>query len=228
MLRLVETVPWGRSFAEYEAMFALSRKDLHGRIVGVGDGPASFNAELTERGGNVISIDPLYQFNLAGIKQRIDETYPLVLALTRQNATKFVWNNIPSVEALGTIRMRAMRRFVHDYANKKRPGRYIAAQLPVLPFAQHRFDLALCSHFLFLYSAQFTLEFHLQGVLEMCRVAREVRVFPLLDLEAARSPYLEAILAALKDRGLMVSIETVPYEFQRGGNQMLRVKSAMK
>ena len=37
-------VPWGRTFDEYRAMFALSTTDLEGRILGCGDGPASFNA----------------------------------------------------------------------------------------------------------------------------------------------------------------------------------------
>ena len=48
---LNKVVPWGRSFDEYCAMFALDTLDLQKTIVGVGDGPASFNAELSEKGG---------------------------------------------------------------------------------------------------------------------------------------------------------------------------------
>ncbi|MCI5142695.1 MAG: SAM-dependent methyltransferase, partial [Candidatus Electrothrix sp. ATG1] len=40
--QLKEIVPWGRSFQEYVAMFALSEDDLGKRILGCGDGPASF------------------------------------------------------------------------------------------------------------------------------------------------------------------------------------------
>lgn len=40
-------IPWGRTLAEYRAMFDLSESDLCGRILGCGDGPASFNAEMT-------------------------------------------------------------------------------------------------------------------------------------------------------------------------------------
>ena len=43
-------------------MFALSEEDLNRRILGSADGPASFNSELTQRGGSMISCDPLYQF----------------------------------------------------------------------------------------------------------------------------------------------------------------------
>src|SRR5260370_30292561 len=49
-VRLHEVVPWGRSLDEYRAMFALSEGDLQGRLLGCGDGPASFNAELTALG----------------------------------------------------------------------------------------------------------------------------------------------------------------------------------
>jgi hypothetical protein len=53
---LNQVVPWGRSFEEYVAMFALTDVDLGGRILGCGDGPASFNAVLTSRGGRIVSV----------------------------------------------------------------------------------------------------------------------------------------------------------------------------
>ena len=57
--RLDEVVPWGRSFDEYVAMFALTEEDLQRRILGCGDGPASFNRGVTERGGDVVSVDAI-------------------------------------------------------------------------------------------------------------------------------------------------------------------------
>ena len=59
-------VPWGRTFDEYRAMFALSDDDLAKRILGCGDGPAAFNAVATEKGYQVASADPLYQFSAEG------------------------------------------------------------------------------------------------------------------------------------------------------------------
>ena len=35
---------------------------------GCADGPASFNAELSGRGGRVVSCDPLYRFDAAQIR----------------------------------------------------------------------------------------------------------------------------------------------------------------
>ena len=78
---------------------------------------------------------------------------------------------------------------------------------------------------MFLYSDQLGLEFHLKAILELCRVAKEVRIFPLLDLSHKTSAHLEPVLQGLVDAGLKTSIETVDYEFQRGANQMLRIQS---
>jgi SAM-dependent methyltransferase len=224
MFTLSSVVPWGRSFDEYRRMFALTDADLAGRILGCGDGPASFNAEATQRGGHVVSCDPIYQFDAAQIRQRIDETAPEVLEQARRNAHEFVWDDtIPDVAALERTRMGAMAAFLADYEQGRAQGRYIDASLPSLPFADGAFDLALCSHFLFLYSQQVDAAFHVQSMRELCRVARNVRVFPLLALGGQPSPYVEPVCKALEAVGRQASTERVAYEFQRGGNQMLRV-----
>ena len=227
MFTLEEVVPWGRSFDEYRRMFALDDDDLSKRILGCGDGPASFNAEATRRGTRVVSVDRLYQWDVAQVQQRIDATYDPVLDQTRRNAHEFVWNAIGSVEELGRVRMAAMRTFVEDYPQGRMLGRYVDAALPVLPFADRAFDLALCSHLLFLYSAQLDQAFHEAATLDLCRVAAEVRIFPLLALGGRRSPHVEPTAAALRARGFEVSIEEVAYEFQKGGNQMLRVRATV-
>ena len=58
MFTLDQVVPWGRSFDEYRRMFALTEAELRLRILGCGDGPASFNAEATRRGAHVASHFP--------------------------------------------------------------------------------------------------------------------------------------------------------------------------
>ncbi|MEM7331534.1 MAG: methyltransferase domain-containing protein [Chloroflexota bacterium] len=220
---LKNIVPWGRTFDEYQAMFALTDDDLTKAILGCADGPASFNAELTARNGRIVSTDPLYAYSKADIQQRIDAIYDEVVEQARQNQDQFVWQHIPSVESLGELRMMAMSRFLADYEAGKKNGRYQTASLPHLPFADNQFDLALCSHFLFLYSEQLSEEFHDQAVRELLRVAHEVRIFPLLDLTASPSKHLNPIMQKLKKEGHQVDILTVSYEFQRGGNQMCRI-----
>jgi len=220
---LEKVVPWGRSFDEYVAMFSLSKQDLEKRILGCGDGPASFNAIHSRSGGKIISVDPLYQFSADEIKGRIEATYQTVIEQTQLNSHEFVWNHIPSVEALGRLRMDAMDEFLSDYTNGVTEKRYIEASLPNLPFKDMEFDIALCSHFLFLYSQQYSAEFHMQSIKRLYRVAREVRIFPLLELGATKSRHLDFVIAHLRDEGIIVSIDTVPYEFQKGGNQMLKI-----
>jgi len=222
---LSSVVPWGRSFDEYRRMFALTEADLARRILGCGDGPASFNTDLTRRGGRIVSCDPLYQFDASQIRQRISDTSAEVLEQAQQNAHEFVWDDaIPDVDALGRVRMAAMTLFLDDYEQGRREGRYVVAGLPSLPFADGAFDLALCSHFLFLYGQQRDAAFHLASMRELCRVAPEVRVFPLLALGGQPSPHVDSVHDALTAQGCQVTIERVPYEFQRGGNEMMRVR----
>lgn len=221
---LKQIVPWGRSFEEYVAMFALSGEDLDKRILGCGDGPAAFNARLTSRGGRVVSADPLYRFAADDIRQRINETYPDVMAQTRENSHEFIWTCISSVEELGRIRMAAMEEFLADFSQGRQQGRYVDAELPRLPFPDEKFDMAVCSHLLFLYSEQLSADFHAASIRELCRVATEVRIFPLLELGSKKSRHLEAVTRILSGAEYSVAVETVAYEFQRGGNQMMRVE----
>ena len=229
MFSLFSVVPWGRSFDEYVRMFALAEADLASRILGCGDGPASFNVEATRRGARVVSCDPLYQFAAAQIRQRIDETATEVLEQARRNAHEFVWDAaIPDIDTLKQVRMSAMAAFLDDFDTGRGDGRYVNDGLPALSFDDGAFDLAVCSHFLFLYSQQHDQAFHLASMRELCRVARQVRVFPLLALGAQPSPHLGAVVAALETDGFEVNVERVPYEFQRGGNQMLQVTRAAR
>jgi len=190
MFTLDQVVPWGRSFDEYRRMFALSDADLGFRILGCGDGPASFNAEATRRGASVISCDPIYQFDVNDIRDQIAVTYERILDELRRNVDDFVWDSIASVDELGRIRMAAMQEFLEDYAPGRAQRRYIQGELPTLMFADSSFDLALCSHLLFLYSDQLGEAFHRASLLELCRVAREVRISPLLAL-GGHSPFVD-------------------------------------
>lgn len=205
-------------------MFGLTEADLGKVLLGCADGPASFNCELTQRGGRVVSVDPLYQFSCAQIERRIRATSVEVIEKVRQNQQEFVWKMISSPEELAQIRLEAMEQFLVDFEQGLAAGRYLNVALPELPFASDSFDLALCSHFLFLYAAQFDLDFHLHAMGEMLRVASEVRIFPVLELGSRPSRHLLPVMSALEKVGFDVSLQVVAYEFQRGGNQMLRVK----
>lgn len=220
---LERVVPWGRSLDEYRQIFALSPADLRSNILGCADGPASFNAELTAQGGNVVSVDPIYAFSGEQIAQRVEETHQDMVAQVHANIDNFLWTRFTGPAEMGRHRLAVMRRFLADFDAGLVTGRYRVQELPTLDFAGGSFDLALCSHFLFLYSAQLSYQFHQAAMMELCRVAREVRIFPLLTLAVEQSPYVTPLCEHLRAAGYQAQVVTVDYEFQRGGNQMLQV-----
>ena len=220
-----DIVPWGRSFDEYLDMFDLSEEDLKRDIVGIGDGPASFNVRMYQRGTPIISVDPIYRFSEVELRQRIQETYNDVIAQARRNRDKFVWTKFSSVDELAEVRMQAMDEFCQDFERGKQQGRYIDASLPNLPFSHHHFDLVLSAHLLFFYSANRDLAFHLDAVRELLRIGREVRIFPIVDVNSNPSPFLSPVIDELGADGIACSVERVPYHFQKTGNEMLQLKS---
>ena len=219
-----EVVPWGRSYDEYVSMFALTRADLSRRILGCGDGPASFNAELTRRGGHIRSVDPVYRLGPVALARRIDETRHEIMSQLRNEQHRFVWRDIASPEALERIRLEAMRTFLADYPEGRQRGRYILARLPELPLPNDSADLALCAHLLLFYAQQLPVETHVASAKELLRVAPEVRLFPLVDTNAHSSPHLQPVIDALRKDGARVETITVEYEFQRGGDEMLVIR----
>jgi hypothetical protein len=227
-MKLSEIIPWGRSFEEYTRMFSLTGEDLAGTILGCGDGPASFNAEATALGHRVVSCDPIYAFSAGEIERRVGECHDTVISQVKQNPDCFLWNYFRDPDHLGECRLASMKRFLADFEKGKQEGRYVAALLPTLPFADHQFSLALVSHLLFLYSEQLDLDFHSAAFEELLRLAHEIRVFPLLDLERQWSPHVNPVQKHLERAGFEVEVVAVQYEFQRAddhaGNRMMRVR----
>jgi hypothetical protein len=221
MMILDRVVPFGRSKTEYELMFALSVSDRLKSIIGIGDGPASFNAEMTTSGYSVTSIDPIYQFTGAEIKSRFNDCVDTIIDQVRNTPNNWVWSYHKSPENLRANREQAIALFLEDYDRGKLEGRYLNAELPKLDFPDQYFQLSLCSHFLFLYSDHLSFEFHLAAIRELCRIAEEVRIFPLLTLAQERSPYIDDICSTLSKEGINSEIRQVPYEFQKGGNQAI-------
>ncbi|XZN88959.1 MAG: SAM-dependent methyltransferase [Microcoleus sp.] len=223
-LKLDKVIPWGRCLDEYIGMFHLTSADRKLKILDCAGGPASFNAEMTRQGNQVTSCDPVYQFSAEEIAERIQETYQRVIDGVRANQDDYLWTNIESPTHLGEVRMAAMQQFLEDLPQGIQERRYVTGELPILPFENGQFDLALCSHFLFTYSDHFTELFHLESILEMCRTAREVRIFPVIKISGEPSLLLTPIIQELKGQGYKVEVQDVSYEFQKGADQLLRIQ----
>lgn len=216
-------VPWGRNFDEYRLMFRLTEDDLKKRIAGFSDGPACFNRELTERGGSVISFDPIYQFPKEDIERRITEVRVTVMEQMRQNADNYVWTKIKSLDELESVRMSAMKRFLEDYDKGRAEGRYVYHELPNrLPFEDNRFDIGLSSHFLLMYTS-LGYDFHIAAMTEMLRVCKEIRVFPIVDLDANKTELISKVIGHFREN-FRVDIVGTDYEFQKGDNKMLVIR----
>lgn len=222
-MKLDQVVPFGRSLAEYQAMFLLSSEDLARKIIGVGDGPASFNAEMCMLGKSVVSVDPLYVLSSNEIERQFYAVVDGVIDQVKATPDDWVWSYHRSPEHLKENRMTALRHFLADYDAGTVQGRYRVGELPCLAIGDGQFELALCSHFLFLYSDHYSYAFHRDAVLDMLRVASEVRIFPLLTLSGKPSPYVVPLTEELKSHGFHAGVERVSYELQRGGHDMLRV-----
>jgi hypothetical protein len=221
-VQLDKVVPFGRSRMEYELMFHLSPQDMEREILDIAGGPASFNAEMSHLGYTVTSIDPIYQFTGQEIQKRFDACVDNIIEQVRATPDDWIWNYHKSPDDLRRNREKAIAFFLADYEKGKAEHRYLVGSLPDLP-THRKYDLVLCSHFLFLYSKQLSYDFHQQAILKLLEYSNELRIFPLLTLDLQRSPYLDLILEELHQRGYRAEITKVDFEFQLGGNEMLKI-----
>src|SRR5262249_61132543 len=125
-ITLDQVVPWGRSLDEYRRMFDMSERDLSVKILGCGDGPASFNAEMTALGRSVGSCDPIYAFSKEQIAQRVEETYDPIVEQVRQKAENYVWSDFCDPDDLARYRLVMVRRCVAESDAGPASGRHLA------------------------------------------------------------------------------------------------------
>lgn len=217
---LSKVVPWGRNLSEYRLMFRLSDDDMSKKIAGFGDGPASFNYEASAQGCDVTSFDPIYGFAENDLRSRIEEVRVTVMEQMRENIDNYVWTSIKSLDELENIRMSAMRLFLSDFEKGKAEGRYVCHELPQrLPYEDAAFDIGLSSHFLLMYT-MLGYDFHIRAITEMLRVCREVRIFPIVDLDANKTEMTADVINYFK-KDYNAEIVKTDYEFQKGDNKLL-------
>jgi hypothetical protein len=78
---------------------------------------------------------------------------------------------------------------------------------------------------LFTWADRLGLDWHRAALVELARVAREVRVFPtVMQGPGDPVPFWDTLLDDLARTGLRSELRHVPYEFQVGANQMLVVR----
>lgn len=214
----------GRSLKEYQLMFNLTEEELkNNSILSIADGIASFNAQASKKyNSQITSIDIIYNFSALKIKNRFDEVIDNVIFQIENSLDNWLWDYHKSPAKLKKHRIEIMNLFINDFIKNK--DKYIFGELPKLPPFNQSFDLALSSHFLFLYSNILNYKFHLNSILEVLKITNEFRIFPLIDLNFQKSLHLDAIIGALKNIGYSIEIVKVNYEFQKNANEMLIIK----
>jgi SAM-dependent methyltransferase len=211
-----------RSYDEYVAMFDLDPA-MPGSIVDCSAGVAGFAAGAGRRGARVVAVDPAYALSGDELARLGHDDLERGGAIASQFPDRFTFDWYGDPERRLKLRKGALAQFLVDLATH--PERYLAGQLPQLPFRDASFDLAVCSHLLFTWADQLGLDWHRAALLELTRVARQVRVFPTVMQGSGQPvPFWDELMSTLADAGLRVELRRVPYEFQIGANTMLVVK----
>lgn len=210
-----------RSFREYEAMFALTEDELHGKLLDCPGGASSFAAIANERGTRVTAGDPVYALPTPGLRAPVKGESDRGSAHTMAGVDRYRWDFYGDPEVHREMRTSSAAQFSRDV--ERHPDRYVAASLPLLPFDDRRFDLVSSSRFLFIYADRLDEDFHLSALVELHRTCRhEVRVFLLFDQAGQPlSVMVDSLLDRLERRGIDAAIPHVSYEFQPGGNKLL-------
>lgn len=203
-------------------MFDLDASHLPRRILDCSGGVAGFVAEAASRGSQAFAVDPAYALSRDRLADLGRDDLARGSAIADQYSESFTFDWYGDPQRRLTLRKSALAQFVVDIATN--PARYVAGQLPQLPFHEASFDLIVCSHLLFTWADQLGLDWHLAALVDLARVANEVRVFPtVMQGPGEPVPFWDALMSSLQDEGLSAERRQVPYEFQRGASSMLVV-----
>lgn len=212
---------WGHNLAEYQAMFELTPALLNKKILDCASGFATFNLEMHEQKKSAVSCDRAYDKSPEELRKYMTTGLENLLNKVKSSEENFNWQHIKSFAEFKQERYAMLNKFLDDFPLGKKEKRYIAGTLPDLSFANNQFNLAVCAYFLF--TTDHSLEFHVNAIKEMCRVAGETRIYPLLDENGEPSQLLAPVILLLQQSTYGIEIKQVNYEFQKNSNAMLRV-----
>jgi hypothetical protein len=159
------------NIAEYEVLFNLAPTDLTKKIVDFPAGLNSFTAEMVSKNLQVVACDPLYA------SDEIEKFSAVIL------------KNVVLPD-----RISILKQFYVDFTKEAGGHYYVSGNLPNLPFANHQFDLMLSSFFFF--SPESTAESCWDNLVEMLRVATEIRIYPLQNSTELLGPLMLKLQAA--------------------------------
>jgi hypothetical protein len=216
-------VLWGHNVDEYREMFDLSQEDMDSRILEYGCGPSALSAQQAQKAHEAVSCDPLYVLDKDTLYSKAVMIFAQMADEIRKEQHQFDFSQYGDLDKLIEQRRKGMSSFFEDYEQGKAEGRYYGASDYHLPFSDFSFDYALSAHYLFADLEEQTIDFHINVIRELARVAKEVRIFPLIDCEGNTSELVGPVLLQLQKEGYGAEVREVNYHLHKAENAMLRV-----
>ncbi|MDF1678332.1 MAG: hypothetical protein P1U32_06515 [Legionellaceae bacterium] len=218
-------VLWGHHVSDYQEMFDLSDKMLTQTVLEYGCGASAVNAELhAKQCTKMVSVDPLFGPPKSELAAEITQCFDERVAQVLSDPSQFNVDGYGGMDAFLSYRRKGMDLFLEDYEKGLSEGRYKAMPSDAtLPFDDFAFDLALSSHYLFAASNEQSVDFHLQAIRELARVAKEARIFPLIEREGTPSELIGPVLLGLQQANFGAEVREVSCALYPEGNAMLRV-----
>lgn len=216
----------GRTMDEYERIFDLDLSEWTGQsVLDCPGGACAFVPEANTGDVDAVGVDMLYDTPPERLREKCAADVDMAIEGFDGAEAEFVWSYYDDVADVRDHWSRAYQTFIADYEEHFGTSRYVAAELPDLPFEDDSFSLVLSAHLLFLYSEDLTHEFHEQSLLELARVAaEEVRVYPLAQFDGTEYGRLDELRKTLARAGYVTERRTVPFEFQQGATEMLVIE----
>lgn len=216
-----ELLLWGLQRDEYQSLFDLTDDDLTLCLLEYDSGPNAVNASLAPTGGKMTSCDALFRLDKEALKAvvhaRLEEQSRLV------SSSDTASYQLTDLKALIEKRQQGLAIFFADYNAGCMQKRYVAVKSDVLPFNDFLYDLALSTHLLFQQTDESQVPQLLQQIKELTRVAREVRIAPLMDSDGHPTPLLGPILLGLQEGQYGVEVRKVTHDVIYHHNAMIRV-----
>lgn len=214
---------WGQHLDEYRDMFGLTAADLSKNFLEYNSGASAFNAELSKLNTKCISCDPWFDLELEELAEKINTNFNNRLKQLENNLQNIDVSRYGSFAKLIAYRRQGIAEFLQDFVKGKDDKRYIGPQGASLPFADFSFDFAVVANNFFADLDYQTVEYHVAIIKELGRVAKDVRIFPLVDVNGVPSSLLGPIIMGLHQDNFGVEVKDVAYHLQPKGNAMLRV-----
>jgi hypothetical protein len=180
----------GRTFEDYRAMFLLGDEEVgQTRILDCPAGASDFGLAVRERGGEAVSVDPLYRLGADELRTRMTLDRRALEAYIRQNPDCYLESAADACAGWEARQNAFLADFERDATQDSR--HYRTAALPSLPFPDGHFDIVVSAFLLFVYPAELDVAFHRRALAELARVCSgTVRVFPVDDEHGRTYPQI--------------------------------------